>query len=75
MHAVLGSAQHAMGGAGGGAGAGGALRQEFLAAKEASPCLLHLRDIASLTRESILLSIYLSICLYTYVACTPSLNR
>eukprot|EP00904_Undaria_pinnatifida_P006698 jgi/Undpi1/3158/HiC_scaffold_15.g06532.m1 len=50
MRAVLGAAPHT-GGAGGGSGGGGpggALRQEFQAASEASPCILHLRGIASL---------------------------
>ncbi|CAM9360776.1 unnamed protein product, partial [Ascophyllum nodosum] len=42
MRAVLGVAAH-----GGTGGAMGALRQEFEAAREASPCVLHLRGIAS----------------------------
>lgn len=46
MRSVLGSA--ALGGAGGPGGAAGALRQEFRAAAEASPCVLHVRGIASL---------------------------
>lgn len=48
MRSVLGAAPH---GGGGGGGAAGALRQEFRAAVEASPCVLHLRGIASLAGE------------------------
>eukprot|EP00752_Nemacystus_decipiens_P017233 g15437.t1 len=44
MRSVLGAVPLA----GGAGGAAGALRQEFRAAVEASPCVLHLRSIASL---------------------------
>lgn len=49
MRSVLGTGPH---GGGGGGGAAGALRQEFRAAVEASPCVLHLRGIASLAGET-----------------------
>ena len=48
MRAVLGAAAH------GGTvhGASGAFRQEFEAAREASPCVLHIRGIASLAGDN-----------------------
>ncbi|CAM9932401.1 unnamed protein product [Ectocarpus sp. 12 AP-2014] len=48
MRSVLGSAPHAGGAGFAAGGAAGALRQEFQAAMEASPCVLHLRAITSL---------------------------
>lgn len=51
MRSVLGSAPHAGGAGFAAGGAAGALRQEFQAAMEASPCVLHLRAITSLAGE------------------------
>ncbi|CAB1097222.1 unnamed protein product [Ectocarpus sp. CCAP 1310/34] len=48
MRSVLGSAPHAGGAGFAAGGAAGALRQEFQAAMEAYPCVLHLRAITSL---------------------------